>query len=430
MRLQMRLFREWRAVRWQLKRQGFAFDYVYATAITCFFLAFLASAVVAKLSALSFFGVEVPHLFTAQHFALFPFVMLFLLVSITFYQHRVVAHRSAKNLHPILHILFMYGQTSTVQASLKTWAGQHRVHHAKGDTKVDPYSVHKFKFSNFWSYMWAHFMAFFYKSPHKEEYDRAAAKLNQQVPLADFQDKYYLPLVVGVLALNAFVVMLLCSETISWGNYGIALLFQMGIIGAVHQITWMVNSCTHTRNENNPRKSSKWSAVDRPVWTIFSLLPLGEGNQHRGHHDFASDFYNGATTRFVYDPTGWFGWSLSKIGLVELTQANPQMLYQHHFEGGVECILCKIPAKLKGKMQAAAHTMREDLNPKLDEVRQAWQDLQRARTAYIGEKNRALKEAQHQAHEKWKAVCKDVDVYVENCLHTLQQHSLSTVAID
>ena len=64
---------------------------------------------------------------------------------------------------------------------------------------------------------------------------------------------------------------------------------------------------------------------------FLSLLTYGEG-YHNYHHTFANDYRNG-TKWYHFDPTKWFIWTLSKVGLTtDLKRMNDVVVLKKKIE--------------------------------------------------------------------------------------------------
>ena len=81
--------------------------------------------------------------------------------------------------------------------------------------------------------------------------------------------------------------------------------------------TFSINSVAHTIG-NQPYDTESTS---RDSW-ITAILTLGEG-YHNFHHRFALDYRNGVRW-FQLDPTKWFVFSMSKVGVTKDLRRVPQ----------------------------------------------------------------------------------------------------------
>lgn len=225
---------------------------------------------------------------------LFVTILLYFLtgISITGGYHRLYAHKSYK-IHPIAEGIVLFFGTLATQGSVLRWAFEHRIHHAFVDTDDDPYSIRK----GFW---YAHFLWLF--DEPRPISPKVVSDLLENKSL-QFQDRHYLPLVVGVNALVFFVAGFLLSDFI-----GAFFLVLWGRMFALHHSTWFINSLAHTLG--NKPFSQEQSAVDN---YILCFLTFGEG-YHNYHHTFANDYRNGVKW-YHFDPTKWTIWLLTKMGL-------------------------------------------------------------------------------------------------------------------
>ncbi len=214
-------------------------------------------------------------------------------VSITGGYHRLFSHPTYKARWGLRLFYLCFGAAGIQNSALK-WSIDHRIHHKETDTDLDPYNIER----GFW---WAHILWIFYKD--EREPDLSLAKDLTADPLVMFQDRFYLPLVALFTAVLPFSLGLL------WGDPWGALLIA-GFLRLVLQwhATFSVNSFTHligTRpfSIDNSSRDSFWTA----------LITLGEG-YHNFHHKFQIDYRNGIRW-YHFDPTKWFVFSLSKVGI-------------------------------------------------------------------------------------------------------------------
>ena len=214
-------------------------------------------------------------------------------VSITGGYHRLFSHPCYKA-HWSLRLFYLLFGAAGVQNSALKWSIDHRIHHKDVDTDADPYNIER----GFW---WAHILWILHAD--EREPDLNLAKDLTADPLVMFQHKYYLPLAILFGAVVPFSLGLL------WGDPWGALLIA-GFLRLVLQwhATFSVNSFTHMVGSrpfciDNSARDSFWCA----------LITLGEG-YHNFHHKFQIDYRNGIAW-YHFDPTKWFVWSLSKVGI-------------------------------------------------------------------------------------------------------------------
>ena len=213
-------------------------------------------------------------------------------MSITGGYHRLFAHRAYKASWPLRLFYLLFGAAGVQNSALK-WSADHRVHHSKVDTDQDPYNIKR----GFW---WAHIVwIFFLDGDGKSK----GVKDLQADKLVAFQNKYYIQLAILVAAVIPFCLGLI------WGD-PIGAMLIAGFLRLVVQwhATFSVNSFTHLFGKQP-------FSVDNSARDSFlaALITLGEG-YHNYHHRFQTDYRNGIRW-YHFDPTKWFVWSLSHVGL-------------------------------------------------------------------------------------------------------------------
>ncbi len=222
--------------------------------------------------------------------------------------HRLFAHPTYRANKLVRAFYLLFGAASVQNSALK-WCADHRDHHAQTDKEKDPYNIRR----GFW---WAHIGWVICKDPNPST-DRAIVKDLEADTLIRWQDRYYVPLAVLVGALIPGLLGFL------WGD-PIGALLVAGFLRVVLQwhATFSVNSFAHyigtqPYSTRNSARDSFWTA----------LITLGEG-YHNFHHSFQSDYRNGVRW-YHLDPTKWFVWSLSKIGMTwDLRRTSPQAIEQ------------------------------------------------------------------------------------------------------
>ncbi len=222
-------------------------------------------------------------------------------VSITGGYHRLFSHRAYKARWP-LRLFYLFFGAAAVQNSALKWSTDHRLHHAKTDEDEDPYSVRR----GFW---WAHIGWVFHKDP---QIDRTTNVRDlEDDPLVRLQDRYYVPIAFLSAAVLPGLLGLL------WGDPIGAILFA-GFLRLVIQwhATFAVNSVAHSIGSQPFSTNS--SARDS---FLTAFITLGEG-YHNFHHRFQVDYRNGIRW-FHLDPTKWFVWGLSKIGMTSDLRRTP-----------------------------------------------------------------------------------------------------------
>ncbi len=215
-------------------------------------------------------------------------------LSITAGYHRLFSHRSYEA-HPIVRFLFLLIGASAFQGSALKWSADHRIHHSKVDTDLDPYSINK----GFW---YAHMGWLFLKD--STDHNPKAADLEKDWMVV-LQHKYY----VLFAFLSGFIF-----PTIVGAFFGHP--FEGFLVGGAlrialtQQSTFFVNSLCHTLGKKT--YSDKISARDS---FIVALLTHGEG-YHNFHHHFQLDYRNGIRW-YQWDPTKWTIRTLAFLGLAK-----------------------------------------------------------------------------------------------------------------
>jgi len=220
-------------------------------------------------------------------------------ICITAGYHRLFAHRTYRAATPVRLFYLLFGAASG-QGSALRWSADHRVHHAHTDEDQDPHNIKR----GFW---WAHLGWLLYRSPPP---DPKIIKDLLADPLFRFQDRFYLPL---ALAFGFLLPALIGSI---WGDaFGALLLAGFLRLSLQYQATFSINSVAHSVGRKP--YAADTSARDSP---LAALLTMGEG-YHNYHHRFPADYRNGVKPG-QFDPTKWWIWLLSSVGLAwELKRA-------------------------------------------------------------------------------------------------------------
>jgi stearoyl-CoA desaturase (delta-9 desaturase) len=217
--------------------------------------------------------------------------MALCMLSTTGGYHRLFAHRAYRAASPLRLFYLLFGAASFQGPALR-WASDHRVHHALTDEEEDPHNIRK----GFW---WAHIGWLFYRTEANTE--RSKDLLADR--LVRFQDRFYLPL--GAI----FGLILPSAISWTWGDpLGGLLLAGFFRLMIQYHATFAINSVAHTIGRRP--YSATVSARDS---FVTAILTLGEG-YHNYHHRFPGDYRNGVRFHH-FDPTKWWVWTLSKIGL-------------------------------------------------------------------------------------------------------------------
>lgn len=226
--------------------------------------------------------------------SLFAFLYVVSGLGITVGYHRLMAHRSFKCPDWVKRVLLIAGGLALENSALK-WASDHIRHHARCDQEEDPYNAKL----GFW---YSHCGWLFWKDPYRDE--KYMSRLKQD-PVCVWQDRYYLPIVITGLVLP-FLIGLVYNGWV--GGASCFLLAGVGRTFFVLNSTFFINSICHLWG-SQPHGTSDSS---RDSWLV-SLLTFGEG-YHNYHHMYQSDYRNGPRW-YNFDPSKWFIWLLSKLGL-------------------------------------------------------------------------------------------------------------------
>ena len=226
-------------------------------------------------------------------------------LSITGGYHRLFAHPTYRAAWPLKLFYLLFGAASVQNSALK-WSSDHRRHHTRTDEEEDPYNIRK----GFW---WAHMGWVLVKEPEVPTY--ANVKDLQADPLVRFQHRFYVPLALLVGWGLPTAVAALWGDP--WGGLLVAGFLRLTI---QYHATFSINSVAHWTGTRP--YDLKASARDS---AITALITFGEG-YHNFHHRFPLDYRNGV--RFYhFDPTKWWVWSFSCVGLVrELRRTSAQQI--------------------------------------------------------------------------------------------------------
>ncbi len=214
-------------------------------------------------------------------------------LAITGGYHRLFAHASYRASAPLRIFYLLFGAAS-VQNSALAWCADHRRHHAHTDQDEDPYDIRR----GFW---WAHIGWIVHRNPKPRDF-AVVGDLSAD-PLVRFQHRWYLPLAV------VFGAGVPAAIGTAWGD-PLGAMLVAGWLRLVMQwhATFSINSLTHMIGAQPFTK--RVSARDS--WWV-ALLTLGEG-YHNFHHRFQIDYRNGIRW-YHFDPTKWWVWSMSQVGL-------------------------------------------------------------------------------------------------------------------
>jgi stearoyl-CoA desaturase (delta-9 desaturase) len=215
-------------------------------------------------------------------------------LGITAGYHRLWAHR-AYNASPALQYILATVGAGAVEGSIKWWCRGHRAHHRYTDTELDPYNAPK-------GFLHSH-IGWMILKPRRKPGVADVSDLTKS-PVVRWQHRHYLSLILTMGFLVPTVI-----PWLLWNDARGGFVYA-GVIRLcfVHHSTFCVNSLAHWLGEapfddkNTPRDH-----------IITAFATIGEG-YHNFHHQFPMDYRN-AIKWYQYDPTKWFIWACSKLGL-------------------------------------------------------------------------------------------------------------------
>jgi stearoyl-CoA desaturase (Delta-9 desaturase) len=215
--------------------------------------------------------------------------------------HRLFSHRSY-DAHPLLRLFLLFFGAGSFQNSVLVWAADHRRHHGRTDTDLDPYNAKR----GFW---YSHIGWVILKN--EPGIPATPVPDLERDPLVAWQHRHY-----GWIGIAAGLVL----PTL----LGLAFGDPIGgfVIGAAvrllvcYHATFTINSLAHMlgRQPYSDRSSARDSL-------FVALLSMGEG-YHNFHHAFPADFRNGVRLRH-YDPTKWVLVACEYLGIARNLRRTP-----------------------------------------------------------------------------------------------------------
>jgi stearoyl-CoA desaturase (delta-9 desaturase) len=264
---------------------------------------------------------------------------------------------SFQALWPVRLMTLIFGAAAFENGAL-AWVSDHRRHHKNVDHDEDPYDISK----GVW---YAHIGWILFKLDPEPPLDNVADL--RKDPLVIWQDRFYLPLAIGV---GFLIPALLGYMHSGWlGALGGFLLGGVARITAVQHMTFFINSLCHTIGRQP--YSDRCSARDSWLMAIFTF---GEG-YHNYHHEFQHDYRNGVKW-WQWDPTKWSIWTLEKLRLVRGLRRVPE-----------EKILLSQLADTRRRLNVQLSSRHAQLNARVRELLQTSD----AKLHQLGERWAALK---------------------------------------
>lgn len=297
--------------------------------------------------------------------------------------HRLFSHR-AYEAHPVLRALVLLFGAAAFQNSALIWAADHRRHHQRVDTPLDPYSIK----GGFWH---AHVGWVLRKTGNATalwpvpdlERDRLVMWQHRFYPWIGIAMGLLLPTALGWALGDAVGAFLLAG--------GLRLVF-------VYHVTFSINSFAHTLGTQpySDRNSSRDSFV-------AAMLSMGEG-YHNFHHTFPADYRNGVRA-YQFDPSKWTIRLFSLIGLARNLKRTPGLVVlrarlrmaERHFD----------ERTLPDRIRERAGELRQTLENKLTEWHALLAHKEKAEAGSDPDRLRRIREElrklQRNAHELYRA---------------------------
>ncbi len=215
--------------------------------------------------------------------------------------HRLFSHRTYEA-HPLFRLFLLAFAAGSFQNSALLWAAQHRRHHARTDTDLDPYNARRG--------LWYSHVGWVVEITDPAIAETPVPDLEAD-PLIRWQHKHYVW--IGI-AMGLVAPMLLgWAFGDIWGGLVVGGFIRLVV---VYQATFAVNSLSHTYGVQpySDRNSSRDSLLG-------ALVTMGEG-YHNFHHAFPGDYRNGVRMHH-FDPTKWIVYSLSFVGMTRKLRRTP-----------------------------------------------------------------------------------------------------------
>jgi stearoyl-CoA desaturase (Delta-9 desaturase) len=218
--------------------------------------------------------------------------------------HRLFSHR-AYEAHPVFRFLLLTLGAGAFQNSAIAWAADHRRHHARTDTPLDPYSATE----GFWH---AHIGWVLRKADPAIE-PTPVVDLHRD-PLVSWQDRRYAWIGISTGIVLPVLLGFLFGDP--WGGFIVG--GAVRLFFAYHA-TFSINSFAHILGKQP--YSDKSTARDS---FVTALISMGEG-YHNFHHAFPADYRNGVRAH-QFDPTKWILRALSATRLTKNLRRTPRPL--------------------------------------------------------------------------------------------------------
>ncbi len=245
-------------------------------------------------------------------FWVFLFYYLSTGMSITLGYHRLFSHKAFRAKWPVKLFVLLFGAAAFENSAL-WWSSGHRNHHKHVDTDDDPYDITK-------GFFWAHMGWLMFRLKPEAPLDNVQDLKKDRMVM--WQHNWVHPI--------SFLVSFIIPTLIGYGyaRYTGNLSPLAGALGGflipgvlrvvmVQHATFCINSLCHMIG-TRPYSTSH---TGRDSW-IAAIFTMGEG-YHNYHHEFQWDYRNGVKP-WQLDPSKWFIWALSKVGLASDLKQVPQ----------------------------------------------------------------------------------------------------------
>jgi stearoyl-CoA desaturase (delta-9 desaturase) len=261
--------------------------------------------------------------------------------------HRLFSHR-AYEAHPILRFILVALGAGAFQNSVLAWAADHRRHHGRTDSDLDPYDIRR----GFWH---AH-IGWVLRKPDPDIKPVPVRDLERD-PLVAWQARHYA--LIGIAAGIGLPVLLGFAFGDPWGGFIVGAAVRLMI---VYHATFSINSFAHKvgaqpYSDNNSSRDS----------LLTALVSMGEG-YHNFHHTFPSDYRNGVLAH-QFDPTKWGLRMLATVRLANKLRRTPRPAI-------VRARLRMDERRLEGRLVAPAAQQRlQHLRAAVEQAVTRWHDL-------------------------------------------------------
>lgn len=318
-------------------------------------------------------------------------------MSVTVGYHRLWSHRTF-DAHPFVRFVLAVGGAFALQNSALHWSSDHRVHHRHVDNpEKDPYAATK----GFW-YSHIGWMLREYQPLRYSDYSNCRDLQKDKIVMWQHRNYWWLTwlLNIGVPVTLGWM----CGDVIG----GFLLIGVLRLV-ASHHFTFFINSLAHiwgkrTYTEKNTARDNGWLA----------LLTYGEG-YHNFHHLFEYDYRNGIRW-YQFDPSKWFIWGMSKLGLTHNLRTAPAERIER-----AKLDTQKQRLDLKMELSLHAERWREAMQTEYDALVQRIQEFYALRKQLLQLKKNKLSATYQQERDELKARLEQLKQSIATHQHRWQQ---------